>query len=114
MEQNLDQRFDTLLEDMKKKGYDKMTYKPDEKLEISGEFFIALTNYVAYTRSVLNTFEEAFKRMGGAIEAALDNTSVATFKIMENHAEYCKDGKTISNQEMDKLDAKKKIKVEKK
>jgi hypothetical protein len=112
VEQQVD-RFDELMKEMKASGFETMTYKPDQKLEITGEFFVALTNYVAYTRSVMNSFEEGFKRLKEATESALDNTARMTFLAMEKHMEFCKEGSTITSQQMDELDAKVKIKSEK-
>lgn len=106
-------RFDELMQEMKANGFETMTYKPEQKLEITGEFFVALTNYVAYTRSVMNSFEEGFKRLKEATESALDNTAKMTFLTMEKHMEFCKAGKTVTSQQMDELDAKVKIKSEK-
>jgi hypothetical protein len=106
-------RFDELMQEMKASGFETMTYKPDQKLEITGEFFVALTNYVAYTRSVMNSFEEGFKRLKEASESALDNTAKMTFLVMEKHMEFCKAGNTVTSQQMDELDAKVKIKSEK-
>lgn len=104
-------RFDQLMDEMKQNGFESMTYKPDQKLEVTGEFFIALTNYIAYTRSVLNMYDEAFKRLKDATDSALDNTATAMFLTMEKHMEFCKAGNSVTAEEMDKLDAKVKIKA---
>ena len=104
-------RFDQLMEEMKQNGFESMTYKPNQKLEVTGEFFIALTNYIAYTRSVLNMYDEAFKRLKDATDSALDNTATAMFLTMEKHMEFCKAGNSVTAEEMDKLDAKVKIKA---
>lgn len=102
-------RFDVLMDEMQERGMGSKTYNPSAKLSIDGKMF---TNMVTYNGNISKTLQSMLQKNlaeKSILENMMDNNSQMSVFLMEQHIAFDKAGKTISGEEMDALDAKKKI-----
>ena len=104
------EKYDDLFEQLDKGGYFKQTYAPDSTVIIPGPLFSSFVNFVNAEMQTLYSLQSTLQILMNTGDAMINNVSAMTIKLMEQHKANVDTGVTISTEEMDKLDAKEKVK----
>ena len=111
--EELDKRFDTLLEKLETVGGLNQSYSKDSVVEIPGPLFASFINFVSMNKRTLEqvteTMEAVTKHVANAMDIALIDSQQMTVAIMEEHIKLVEAGKTSSPEELDKEDAEVKV-----
>lgn len=107
--QEVGDRLDALWAKMSEGNYMNQGYAADSKVEISGELFQSFINHVASSKKVVDSIKQAFDLITKSIDATILDQSKMTVHLMEQHIVNVDAGNTVSNEVLDKADAKVKI-----
>lgn len=111
--EELNKRFDELLDKLEKVGGLNQSYSKDSVVEVPGPLFASFINFVSMNKKTLEqvtqTMEAVTKHVSDAIEIALIDSQQMTVAVMEQHIKLVEQGKTSSPEEMDKEDAEHKV-----
>lgn len=106
--------FTILMEKLEQGDYMKQGYTADSQITISGELFQNFVNINAMNQKVMAGYKETLTLVNESMGQLLDSQYNLTINLMQQHIRNVDSGLTISNRELDKLDAKQKIKPIKK
>lgn len=107
--EELDKRFDILLEQLETVGGLNQSYSKDSVVEIPGPLFASFINFVAMNKRTLeqvtHTMEQVTSHVKDAMDIALIDSQQMTVAVMEQHINLVKQGKTVSPEVLDAEDA---------
>lgn len=112
-------KYDSLMKELEELGATGNTYDPEVDLPLKGKDLIKMINYVKEVDSMLGHLRAMFmnwKNVLTSYEKAVDNmdvfNSAMSLYLIETHINLIKSGMSITSEEMDKIDAKEKIKID--
>lgn len=105
-EKELDELYDQLEEG----GYFDRTYAEGSKVQMDGPMLASLVNFINDHKRTLYSMQQIMNVALTTIDAMLADNAAVTIELMKIHRDNVDAGNSISQAEMDKLDAKEKIK----
>lgn len=106
-----EKELNELFDELEKGGYYKRTYGEGSKVEMDGTLFASLINFINDHKRSLYTIQQMLNLLATTSEAMLTDNASVTIEFMKVHKENVDAGNSISMEDMDKADAKEKIKV---
>ena len=106
----VEEKYEKLLEELTSKGYDKMAYPEGSEITIPGPLFARFINYMNTNKKTLENLETSFNVLLRVVDASFTANNEFVLDLMQQHIENCEAGKTVTQEEMDKQDAKSRIK----
>lgn len=103
------EQFDALLTKLQEAKYQNQGYSVDSRVNISGELFGDFLNFVASTKSMLESVEKANQVIERMATFVLEEGSKMTVRLMEAHITNIEEGNTVSHEVLDEKDAEVKI-----
>lgn len=100
--------YDDLFEELDKGDYFTRSYADDSTVMVPGKLFMEFVNFVNSQMQTLYSVQSTQKMLMNTGEALITNLSQMTVQLMRQHKANVDNGATISKEEMDALDAKKK------
>ena len=106
----IDEKYENLVKELSEKGYDRMSYPEGSEISIPGPLFAKFINYMNTNKKTLENLETSFNVLLRVIDASFTANDEFVLELMQQHITNCEAGKTVTAQEMDKQDAKSRIK----
>lgn len=101
--------YDDLFEELDKGGYFTESYTDDSVVMVPGKLFMSFVNFVNSQLQTLYSVQKSNQILLNTGDAMITNVSHMTVQLMKQHKANVDNGVTISKEEMDALDAKKKV-----
>lgn len=105
-EKELDELYDQLEEG----NYFNQTYAEGSKVEMDGPMLASLVNFINDHKRTLYSMQQIMNVALTTIDAMLADNAAVTIELMKIHKNNVDAGNSVSMEEMDKIDAKEKIK----
>jgi len=106
-----EEELNNLFDELEKGGYYKRTYGKGSRVEMDGTLFGSLINFINDHKRSLYTIQQMLNLLATTSDAMLTDNASVTIELMKVHKENVDAGNSISMEDMDKEDAKEKIKV---
>lgn len=117
--ENLNNDYESLLKELEELKATDLTYDPNAVLPLKGDSFVKMVHYVnevekmiAYFEKVVHDIKTVFGKYEESIQSMALYNSAMGINLMRTHIEFVKSGNTITQEEMDIIDAKSKIKID--
>lgn len=108
--EELQKKYQEVLDEMTEKGYDTLSYTKDDKVTIPGTLFGNSVNYVAEQRKFNEQVQNSLGILINSMEMRLNDTDEFTLMLMKQHIANCEAGNASTKEAVDKEGAKEKIK----
>ena len=112
-------KYDALMKELEDLGATGNTYDPESDLPFKGKDLIKMIKYVkevgemlGYFRSMLANWKQVLESYSNSVEKMDVFNSAMSLYFIEKHIELIKAGHSITEEDMDKIDAKEKIKID--
>lgn len=106
----LNKRYDELFDELDAGGYFKQGYSDESVVQIPGKLFGSFVNFVQSQMQTLYAIGSTINILQNTNQALITNVSNMTISLMEQHKANVDIGATTSMEELDKEDAKKRVK----
>ena len=103
------EQFDALMAKLQETKYQNQGYEVGSRVNISGELFGDFLNFVASTKSMLESIEKANRVIEQTSTFVLEEGSKMTIRLMEAHVTNIEEGNTTTFDKLDEKDAEVKI-----
>lgn len=101
--------YDDLFEELEKGDYFTKSYADDSVVMVPGKLFMSFVNFVNSQLQTLYSVQKSNQVLLNTGDAMITNVSQMTVQLMKQHKANVDNGVTITKEEMDALDAKKKV-----
>lgn len=108
--EELQKKYQEVLDEMTEKGYDTLSYTKDDMVTIPGTLFGNFVNYVAEQRKFNEQVQNSLGILINSMEMRLNDTDEFTLMLMKQHIANCEAGNASTKEEVDKEGSKTKIK----
>lgn len=108
--EELQKKYDEVLEEMNEKGYGTMSYTKEDTVTIPGTLFGNFVNYVADQRKFNEQVQNSLGILINSMELRLNDTDEFALMLMKQHIANCEAGNASTKEEVDKEGSKEKIK----